>query len=87
LGTTVTNQNSIHEEIKIRINLGNASSVQNLLSPGLLSKTKKIKIYQTIILTLVLYGCETWSMTFRKKHRPQRDEIIGQRKLPKEELH
>jgi len=63
LGTTSTNQNSIAEEIKSRLNSGNACyhSVQNLLSSRLLSKNLKIKTYRTIILPVVLYGCETWS--------------------------
>jgi hypothetical protein len=63
LGTTLTNQNSIQEEIKSRLKLGKACyhSVQNLLSSSLLSKNLKIKIYRTIILAVVLYGCETWS--------------------------
>jgi hypothetical protein len=38
-------------------------SVQNLLSSSLLSKNIKIKIYRTVIVPVVLYGCETWSMT------------------------
>ena len=61
LGTTLTNQISIHEEIRSRLKLGNACyhSVQNLLSSSLLSKNLKIKIYRTIILPVVLYGCET----------------------------
>jgi len=61
LGTTLTNQNSITEEIKSRLRSGNACyhSVQNLLSSWLLSKNLKIKIYRTIILPVVLYGCET----------------------------
>ena len=48
LGTTLTNQNSIQEEIKSRLKLRNACyySVQNLLSSSLLSKTLKIKIYR-----------------------------------------
>ena len=48
LGTTLTNQNSIAEEIKSRLRSGNACyhSVQNLLSSGLLSKNLKIKIYR-----------------------------------------
>jgi hypothetical protein len=60
-GTTLTNQNSIHEEIKSRLNSGNACShsVNNLLSSSLLPKTVKIKIYRTIILPVVLYGHET----------------------------
>ena len=61
LGTTLTNQNSLQEEIKSRLKLGNACyhSVQNLLSSSMLSKNLKIKIYRTIILPVVLYGCET----------------------------
>ena len=71
LGTTLRNQNSIQEEIKNRLKVGNACyySVQNLLSSSLLSKTLKIKIHRTIILPVVLYGCETWSLTSREEHR------------------
>jgi hypothetical protein len=52
LGTTITNQNVIQEELKGRLNSGNACyhSVQNFLSSGLLSKNIKIGIYKTIIL-------------------------------------
>ena len=68
LGTTLTSQNSIQEEIESRLKLGNACyhSVQNLLSSSLLSKNLKIKIYKTIILPVVLYGCETLSLTLRE---------------------
>jgi hypothetical protein len=54
-----------------QFNLGNSCyhSVLNLLSSHLLSKNKKIKIYRTIILHVVLYGCETWSLTLREGHR------------------
>ena len=71
LGTTLTNQNSIHEEIKSRLKSGNACyhSVQNLLSSSLLSRSVKIKIYRTIILSVVSYGCETWSLTMREERR------------------
>ena len=71
LGTTLTNRNSIQEEIKSRLKLGNACcySVQILLSYSLLSKKLKIKIYRTIILPVVLYGCETWSLTLRDERR------------------
>src|SRR5215469_7229982 len=103
LGTILTNQNSIQEEIKSRLKSGNACfySVQNLLSSSLLSKTLKIKIYRTIILPVVLYGCETWSLTLREELRlrvfenrvlrrvfgPKRDEVTGEwRKLHNEEL-
>ena len=86
LGTTLTNQNSIQEEIKSRLKSGNASyySVQNVLSSSLLSRDLKIKIYRTVILPFVLYGCDTWSLTLREECRlrvlrrvfgPKRDEV------------
>ena len=93
LGTTLANQNCIQEEIKSRLKLGNACyrSVQKLLSSSLLSKNLKIKICRTIILPVVLYGCETWSLTLRQQHRlrvfenrvlrrtsgPKRDGVTG----------
>ena len=103
LGTTITDQNSIQEEIKSRLKLGNACyhSVQTLLSSRLLSKNLKIKIYRIIIFPVVLYGCETWSLTLREERRlrgfenrvlrkvfgPKRDEVTGEwRKLHNEEL-
>jgi hypothetical protein len=65
LGMTVINQNLIQEEIKRRLNLCNSCyhSVQYLLSSCLPSKNVKIRIYKTIILPIVLCGCETWSLT------------------------
>jgi len=98
LGTTLINQNSIQEEIKSRLKSGNACyhSVQNILSYSLVSKNLKIKIYRTIILPVVLYGCETWSLALREDRRlrafenivlrrifvPKRDEVTGEwRKL------
>jgi hypothetical protein len=71
LGTTLTNQNSIQKEIKGRLKLGNACyiSVKNLLSSRLLSKNLTIKIYRNIIVSFVLYGCETWSLTLREERR------------------
>jgi hypothetical protein len=71
---------------------------QNLLSSRLLSKNLKIRICKTIIFPVVLYGCETWSLTLREEHRlrvfenrvlrkifgPKRDEVTGEwRKLHK----
>ena len=69
LGTTLTYQNSIQEEIKSRVKSGNACyhSVLNLLSYSLLSKNIYIMIYRTVILPVVLYGCETWSLKMRKE--------------------
>jgi hypothetical protein len=91
LGSTLTDQNCIHKEIRSRLNSGNACyhAVQNLLSSRLLSRKVKIKIYKTIILPVVLYGCETLSPTLREEHRlrvfenrvlrrifgPKRDEV------------
>jgi hypothetical protein len=71
LGMTVTNQNLIQEEIKRILNSGNACYhlVQKLLSSCLLSKKVKISIYKTIILLVVLYGCETWSLTLREEYK------------------
>ena len=75
--------------------------MQNLLSSSSLSKNLKIKIYRTIILPVVLYGCETWSLTLREERRlrvfenrvlrrifgPKRDGVTGEwRKLHNEEL-
>jgi sorting nexin-29 len=71
LGTTLTDQNCMNEEIKCRPNLGNACyhSVQSLLSSCLLYRNVKVKIHKTIILRVALYGCETWSLTLRDQHR------------------
>jgi hypothetical protein len=72
------------------------------LSSRLLSRNVKVKIYKTIILPVVLYVCETWSLTLREEHRlrvfenrdlrrifgPKRDEVTGEwRKVHNEELH
>ena len=101
LGTIVRNQNSIQEEIKSILKPGNACyhSVQNILSSSLISKNLKVKVYRTIILPLVLYGCETWSLTLREERRlrmfenrvlrrifgPEREEVAGEwRKLHNE---
>jgi hypothetical protein len=93
LGTTVTNQSLIQEEIKRRLNSGNACyhSVQNLSPSRLLSKNVQIIKYKTIILPEVLYGYETWSLTLREELRlrafenqvlrrisgPKRDAVAG----------
>jgi hypothetical protein len=71
LGTTIINQNLIQEEIKRILNPGNACnhSVQNLLSPRLLSKNKKIITHKTKIVPVVLCGCDTWPLTLREEHR------------------
>ena len=103
LGTTLTNQNSIVEEIKSRLRSGNACyhSVQNLLSFMLQFKNLKFKIYTTIILPVVSYGCESWSLTLREERKlrefenmvlrrifgPRKDEVTEEwRRLHNEEL-
>jgi hypothetical protein len=75
--------------------------VKNLLSSNLLSKNLQIRIYRTIILPVVLYGCEIWSLTLKEECRlrvvenrllrkifgPKRDEVTEEwRKLHNEEL-
>ncbi|KAJ4427675.1 hypothetical protein ANN_25324 [Periplaneta americana] len=104
LGATVTNINDTRDEIKRRINMGNACyySVEKLLSSSLLSKNLKVRIYKTVILPVLLYGCETWTLTLREEHRfrvfenevlrkifgAKRDEVTGEwRKLHNTELH
>jgi hypothetical protein len=70
----------MHKEIKSILNSGNASyrSVRSLLSSRLLSKNLQVKIYKTIILPFVLYGCETWPVTLREEHRLR---VFGNRVL------
>jgi hypothetical protein len=71
LGPTLTEQNCGHEEIKSRLNSGNACyhSVQSLLSSRLLSRNVNVKIYKTINSTNFLYGCGTSSLTLREEDR------------------
>jgi hypothetical protein len=104
LGTTIIDQNLIQKEIKGRLNSSNASyhSVHNLLYSHLNSKHLKLKIYKTLILPVVLYGCETYSLILREERRlkvfesrmlirifrPKWGEVMGGwRKLHNEELH
>jgi len=104
LVTTVTKQIYVHSEIKSVLNSGNACyhSVQNLLRSPLLSKIVMIKVYKTIILPVLMYGCQTWSLTLREEHvlsmfgnrmlrrilGPKREEVTGEwRRMRNEELH
>ena len=100
--TTLTNQNSIQQEIKsILKSQGMLAVIRCRMASSLLSKNIKIKIYRTIMLSVVLYGCETWSPTFMEEHSlrvfqnrvlrkifgPTRDEVTEDwRKLYNEEL-
>ena len=92
-GRNLSNQNSIAEEIKSTLRSGNACyhSVPNLLSSRLLSKNFKMKIYRTIILPVIFYGSETWSLLLREERKlrafenmvlrrifgPRRDQVTG----------
>jgi hypothetical protein len=79
-----------------------ATFLRNIISFHNCCLKTKIRIYKTIILPVVLYGCETWSLALREEHRlrvfenrllrrifgPKRDEVTGDwRKLHNEELH
>jgi hypothetical protein len=63
--------NCVHEEIKSKLNLEIASyiSVQSILSSNLVLKNSKIKVHNTVILLVVLYGCETWTVTLMENHK------------------
>jgi hypothetical protein len=103
LETILTNQNDIHDEIKIRLNLGTCLLSISPKSFVFTSHIKnlKIKIYKTVILPTALYGCETWSLTLREEHRlrvfenrvlrrvfgPEKEEDGSWRKLHDDELH
>jgi hypothetical protein len=104
LGVILTSENEVKEEIKSRLNSGNACyfSIQKLLSSRLISKNLKIKLYKSVILPVILYGCETWSLTLKEEHKlrvfenkvlrkifgPKRDEETGEwRILHNVELH
>jgi hypothetical protein len=94
LRMTITKQNLFHAEITTRLNSVAACyrSVPNVSSSRLLSKDLKIKTFKTIISYAFLYGCESWSLILKKKHRlrvfenrmlrrifgPKRDEITGE---------
>jgi hypothetical protein len=87
LGITLTNQNDIHDEIKSTLNSGSACyhSVQDLLSYHLISKKLKITINKTVILPVLLYGCETWSLTSRVEHRLIENRVLRRIFGPKRE--
>jgi len=70
LGTTSTNQHFIQEVNHCTLQSGNVCchSVKNLLSSSLLSKTIKTEIQRTVILSIVLYGYENWSLTLKEEH-------------------
>jgi hypothetical protein len=65
----VTKQNCIHEEIKSRVIQGILTAMKfRVLSSCVLSKNMKFKIHKTIILPVVLCGCETLSLSLMEEH-------------------
>jgi len=62
LGSTVNGNNSIEEEIKRRVSLGNKAlyANQGLLKSKLLTKNSKLRMYRTLVRPVVTYACETW---------------------------
>jgi hypothetical protein len=94
----------IHEEFERRLNSGDDCyhSVQDFLFSRMLSKNLKIRMYKSIILPVVLHGCETWFLILKEEYRmrvlpkrvlrrifgTKRDGVTGGwRKLHNEELH
>jgi hypothetical protein len=70
LGIILTNENSVYEEIMNRLKPERPATVRSNILYHSVSCTKtKIKIYRTIIVPVVLYGCETWFLTLRDQHR------------------
>ncbi|KAJ4450773.1 hypothetical protein ANN_02203 [Periplaneta americana] len=87
------------ERTKVKYRINSDSGVEK---NSLLSKNLKVRIYKTVILPVVLYGCETWTLTLREEHRlrvfenkvlrkifgAKRDEVTGEwRKIHNAELH
>jgi hypothetical protein len=104
LGTTVKYRNSIHEEVKDRLNSGMLAAIvfRVFCLPTSPLKTFKIKSYKTIILSVVFYRCDIWSLTLGEEHRlrgyenrvlmrifgPKREEVAGGwKRLHNVELH
>jgi hypothetical protein len=100
LGMTAANKNFIHKDVKSILNSRLLSAIQ--FTSHLVTNNVKTKIYITIILPVVLYGCDTWSLTLPEEHRwrvfenrvlrrifgPKREEVAGGwRRLHNEELH
>jgi hypothetical protein len=100
--------NEIYSKVRIGKHLSDSFTIQNglkqgdALSPLLFNFAVEYAIKNTIILPVVLYGCEIWSLILREEHRlrvfenrvlrrifgPKRDEVTGEwRKLHNEKLH
>ena len=90
MGTTLTNKNSIQEEIKSLLLFGAESFIFQFAIQKVKDQDSSVYVYRTIILPVVRYGCETWSLTLREERRmrvfesrvlrvfgPKRDEVTG----------
>ncbi|KAJ4434511.1 hypothetical protein ANN_23073 [Periplaneta americana] len=92
----------IDQIVRMEMYENKPAEVEKLLSSNLLSKKPKVRIYKTIILPIVLYGCETWTLTLREEQRlrmfenkvlrkifgAKRNEVTGEwRKLHNAKLH
>jgi hypothetical protein len=100
VGTTLTNQNGIRDEIKSRLIREILVIIQSKIFCLPISKNLKIKIHKTVVSPVVLYGCETWSLTLVEEYRlrfsenkmlkifgPKMEEDGSWRKLHSDELH
>ena len=69
LGSIVNGNNSIEEEIKGRISLGNKAfyANQDLFKSKLLTKNSKLRMYKTLVRPVVTYACETWVLKENRK--------------------
>ena len=94
LGSTLTSDSDVSEEVKIRIGAASRASwaINTLLKSNVLSRSTKIQAYVTIIRPIVTYGCETWRLTkdlerrltvfengiLRRIYGPVRDDQTGE---------
>ena len=64
LGSTICANGDSHKEIMIRIGKAGSSfsNIQKILQKGMLGQNNKLKIYQSLVLSILLYGCETWQI-------------------------
>ncbi|KAI5646743.1 hypothetical protein NE865_00998 [Phthorimaea operculella] len=79
LGCTVTDMNTREEEIDIRIQnaLRCSAALHKVLVSKLLSRRTKIRIYKTVIRPILMYGCETWTLTLKEENKL----LVAERKI------
>jgi hypothetical protein len=71
LGSIINVTNDIEEEVKTRIMQGNRCfyALKHLFTSSLVSRNTKLRLFKTIIRPIVMYGCETWSLTQKQDER------------------